>query len=178
MLLRWWWNLALFKLDHSIYHLLLPINHQRKSHWAGRLRLANSLAAGDHTCRVKTHETSKWSIVSSSWSHNWQRSWGNPLVARRSAVHHLLSVTNHMKNLHLPDAQLFQISGESSTSGCSSTSERSHKSRNLAMTITVTAPWNPTHFSQSIANCSLLCLPFRKQSKQVREIHTDHAANY
>jgi hypothetical protein len=44
----------------------------------------------------------------------------------------------------------------------SSTSDRSDKSRNLAMTITVTAPWNPTHFSQSITNCSLLCLPFRK----------------
>jgi hypothetical protein len=42
MLLRWWWNLALFKLDHSIYHLLLPINHQRKSHWAGGLSAATS----------------------------------------------------------------------------------------------------------------------------------------
>jgi hypothetical protein len=63
-----------------------------------------------HTCREKTHEINRCSIVSSAWSHNGQRSgWGRPLLARRSAVQHLLCATNHMKNLHLPGAQLFQI---------------------------------------------------------------------
>ena len=34
--------------------------------------------------------------------------WGSPFLARQSAVQHFLCATIHMKNLHLPSAQVFQ----------------------------------------------------------------------
>jgi len=56
------------------------------------------------------HETSRWLIVSSAWSQRGQVvGWGRFLLARRSAVQHLLWAAVHIKNLHFPGAQLFQI---------------------------------------------------------------------
>ena len=55
-------------------------------------------------------DANKRFIVSSSWSHNRQLwGWGKPFIASRSAVHHRPCATSHMKNLHFPGAQLFQI---------------------------------------------------------------------
>jgi len=72
-----------------------------------RLKCCKTL---NQTCREKTHTTSKWSIVSSTWSQSGQAAgWGRPFLAKRSAVQHLLSAAVHKKNLHLPSAQLFQI---------------------------------------------------------------------
>lgn len=63
----------------------------------------------NHTSREKMQETSRWFRVS-SWSHNGQRwGWGSPFLARRSAVQQRPWATSHMKNLHCPGAQAFQI---------------------------------------------------------------------
>ena len=67
----------------------------------------------NYICLLKTHETSKWSIVSPTWSqsgHLGGRS--RPHHASLSVVQHLLWVDVHMKNVHFPRAQLFQISSQ------------------------------------------------------------------
>jgi hypothetical protein len=61
-------------------------------------------------CLAKTQATSRWSMVSSSWSHSGHFSgWSRPRRAKRSAVQHLLWATSHMNILHFRDAQDFQI---------------------------------------------------------------------
>jgi len=64
----------------------------------------------NHTCLLKTQDTSKWSMVSPSWSQRGQAAgWERPFLASLSAVQHFLCATVHIKNLHLPGAQLCQI---------------------------------------------------------------------
>lgn len=59
--------------------------------WGHRDCTPNLCRMLNHSCRVKKHETGKWSIVSSTWSQSGQHSGcGSPLLARRSAVQHLL----------------------------------------------------------------------------------------
>jgi hypothetical protein len=81
--------------------LLLLLAHQpSKEISAGRgdrsYRLCRTLY---HTWREKTQQVNMWSIVSTSWSHSGQCSrWGNPLLAWRFVVQHLLCATNnHIK---------------------------------------------------------------------------------
>lgn len=80
------------------------------SGWGDRGCNPNLCRMWNHTSRVKTQETSKWSIVSSTWSQSGQHSrCASPLLVRQWVVQHLLLATNHIKNLHLPGAQFFHI---------------------------------------------------------------------
>ena len=92
--------------------VLTSIHHSKKDRlFCGakvcRLNICNT---PNQTCREKTHATSRWSAVSSTWSQRGQAAgWGRPFLAMRSAVQILLRAAVHRKNLHLPGAQLFQI---------------------------------------------------------------------
>lgn len=82
-LLKWWWDFALFELDHSFYNLTLDFTHQSSketsSCWGVKASSPTCCRRSTAHCQAKTHETRNWSIVSSSLSHNKQHSWcGNP----------------------------------------------------------------------------------------------------
>jgi len=94
--------------------LSLELAHQSSKHesfgWGARTSKPKSCRMLNQNCLDKTQEIIRWSIVSSAWSQRGQvAGWGRPLLARRSAVQHLLWATVHMKNLHFPGAPLLQI---------------------------------------------------------------------
>jgi len=87
--------------------LSLELAHQSSKHesfgWGARTSKPKSCRMLNHNCLEKTQEIIRWSIVSSAWSQRGQvAGWGRPLLARRSAVQHLLWATVHMKKLHFP----------------------------------------------------------------------------
>ena len=100
----WTWPLTL---------LLTLCHHSSKegsSNWGESTSKPSPSRISNQVWRAKTQDSNKWFIVSSSWSHRGHFSrCAKPFLASRSAVQHLLWATNHIKNLHLPGAQLFQI---------------------------------------------------------------------
>ena len=95
-------------------NLLLTPAHQSIKQWSsncGAIACSpNCYRMQNQNCRVKTQETNKWSIVSPTLSQSGHfGGWLRPLLASLSAVRHRLCATVHMKNLHFPGAQLFQI---------------------------------------------------------------------
>jgi hypothetical protein len=61
----------------------------------------------NHTCRAKTQETSKWLMVSASWSHKGQAAgWRDEVAYATTVQQHLLN-TSHVKNLQREGAQVF-----------------------------------------------------------------------
>jgi hypothetical protein len=57
-------------------------------------------------CLAKKQEMRRCCIVSLSWSQRGHAlGWGSPLLARRSAVQHLLCMTSQRKKLHFEGAQ-------------------------------------------------------------------------
>lgn len=80
--------------------------------WERPCKLSLCSRRNQNSC-AKMPGTSRWLIVSSAWSQSGQRAGcGRPHCKRWSAVHHLLWATSHIKNLHFPGAQDFQILSE------------------------------------------------------------------
>ena len=70
-----------------------------------------SCSTANQTCRLKTQDTSRWSIVSSVWSQSGHAAgWHSPFLASLSAIQHFLCAIVHMKNLHLPGASFAKFS--------------------------------------------------------------------
>jgi len=72
-------------------HLHWPTFLQNISHSAEGQSKPKRCRLVNQNWREETHETSRWSIVSSAWSHRGQvAGWGRPLLVSLSAVQHRL----------------------------------------------------------------------------------------
>jgi len=85
-------------LKWSATLVLLPTNHQRKSHQLGEWKPTQRRRMNQKS-HVKKQVNTRWLIFSSSWSQKGQKvGCGSPLRANRSAIQHISRATSNMKN--------------------------------------------------------------------------------
>ena len=85
--------------------LLVAFRHQSSNDFSSLVGVRSCSPKGvrirDQNSLARTHVLSRCWTVSSSWSHKGQWvGWGNPLLAKQSAVQHLFWIANHKNNLH------------------------------------------------------------------------------
>jgi hypothetical protein len=117
--LRWFHNIHAPKIIKEFSPLLVRANvvmctfsHHSSKHKSlglgAREWRPTCLRMRCQNCLVKTQFTSRWSTVSSSWSHSGHFfGWSRPRWAKWSTVQHLL--WSHMNILHFGGAQDYQI---------------------------------------------------------------------